>query len=595
MTDNGQREIERTYNSSIYSHKKDKDPYRTGLARFDSSVHDICVYIHRLQMFFGENQITSEPDKVTILFERIGEADKERLRYGFTSEDFQNWDVTTSKIIQKYPPRDPQRYSKDLKRNTQDVMNLPAHDYFGYFKNMYATYQMYTRATGTALDQRELNESEFVKQFLQNCRSREHLFLLQKVNDKLISDVNTLEVVIRENVSTFQTYYQVHTQEHRINVATVHNTPTYPQPYMQEGVERLRELHNLNTSGQHRMNALHGVEGHTFTHNTMPRGYIHPEAEKSMFIHNTTSQREERVVENIEKKEERNTKLRELEGKIEKIAQSVQSLTTGISRNEQALEIGMNKISEQFLMFTESFKQQDRDRNFDRNRDRTPENSKDFDTRGRSRERSFFGNRDRDRSPYDHRRSERSPQNYRGRDRSPFGRKDNELAWNRSTSPYQNRSRSRSPGNRTPTTRCSYCTGEPHWKLECPHATRTEKDRIIKAIRRKKMYEMIPQEDVEKWEKEARQQHSCPPFDDSKNQSEKHDLTAPIQGEGPLTCYYCRKKGNHMDLTCPNFCVLCEKEGHGWTQCQTHKDKRIKRFQAQQDAISYWKAKGQTE
>ena len=44
-----------------------------------------------------------------------------------------------------------------------------------------------------------------------------------------------------------------------------------------------------------------------------------------------------------------------------------------------------------------------------------------------------------------------------------------------------------------------------------------------------------------------------------------------------------RKPENNTHALHSNFCVLCEQEGHGWTQCQTHKDKRTKRFRAQQE------------
>ena len=373
MTDRERGANERMYCSSIYSHKKDKDPHGTGLARFDSSIHDICVYIHRLQTFFDENpsQIDSDESKVSILFERIGEADKERLRYGFTEGDFQSWDITTSKIIQKYPPRDSLRYTRDLKTNTQDVMNLPAHDYFGFFKNMYTTYQMYTRATGTALDQKDLNETEFVKQFLQNCRPREHIFLLQKVNDKHISDVATLEDVIRDNVSTFQTYYQVHAQE---KAAMLHHTSAYLPTSAQQDMDRFMQQHS--TSTYHQIN-------------------VHQESRRLPSEHNTTPQRGEEATEKVEMKEtESHTRLQELEEKMEKVTQSVQQIST---RQEQSLS-ATERLSEQLLTITETLRQQDRDRSFERNRNRSYEDNKGFESRGRSRERTFYGSRDRDRS-----------------------------------------------------------------------------------------------------------------------------------------------------------------------------------------------------
>jgi hypothetical protein len=538
MTDRERKKSESMYGNSIYSHKKDKDPHNTGLARFDSREHDICVYIHRLQTFFSETGVVDDSEKASILFERIGENDKDRTQYGFSQNDFTDWTVTIGKIIQKYPPKSPQAYVDRLRTNTQRIMNIPAHDYLGYLKNMYSTYQMYTRATGSCLDKLNVNETEFVKQFIHNCREKEHLWLLQKINEGQIDGVQSLETVINENKSVFQTYQQFEKQSSGATTSFLNNSSSQQ---MNESEQKTKE----NTEFDQKIKSL----------------------------------------------EEAN---KQLATDISRVTRSVQALTSESERANRTTEnlatqmsAHAAQMSAQFLTFTETFQRNDRNSEY---RERPQFERKDGDSRGRDRERNYFGSRDRDRSPF---------RGYGGRDRSPHGQRGSDSPWRRRSPspgaerPYQNRSRSRSPGYRTPSTKCSYCTGDPHWKIECPHASRTEKDRIVKAIKRQKMFEQKSQDEVDQWEKEFRQKHSCPPFPDDKNQTEKHDMTQPVGGEGPLTCYFCRKRGDHMDLTCPNFCVLCEEKGHGWTQCEKHKDKRIARFKDQQEAIKHWKGRGQ--
>ena len=96
------------------------------------------------------------------------------------------------------------------------------------------------------------------------------------------------------------------------------------------------------------------------------------------------------------------------------------------------------------------------------------------------------------------------------------------------------------------------------------------------------------QKDVEEWEQTIRNTSDCPKFPNDQNRVDKYRGTA-VQGSGPLICYLCNKRGHHMDLTCTQFCVLCEQEGHGWMQCNVKTEASKARFQAQADAVNYWK------
>jgi hypothetical protein len=207
-----------------YSHQKDRDPYGTNLARFDSAKHDICNYIHKLQSFFSTATVHyDDQEKCQILFERIGEKDKEKTTYGFEQSDFFDWSGVTAKIVRRYPPTNPMRYEEDLKRNTQEVMNLPVSDYFGAFKNMYSRKQLFEQANSTPLAQTGIDERNFVRDFVKNCRQHENLFLLRKINERAIYDISSLYRVIQENEGEFLTYQQVAQRESQPKEKTFFN------------------------------------------------------------------------------------------------------------------------------------------------------------------------------------------------------------------------------------------------------------------------------------------------------------------------------------------------------------------------------------
>lgn len=520
-----------------YSHTKDRDPYGTNLARFDSAKHDICNYIHKLQNFFSEAVVPfDDQEKCQILFERIGERDKEKTTYGFERQDFYDWGTVTSKIVRRYPPTNPMRYEEDLRRNTQQAMNLSVADYFGAFKNMYARKQLYDQAHSTPLESEGVDEKKFVLKFVNNCRQHEHLFLLRKINEKVITDIDSLYRVIQEHSGEFLTYHQV---------AQIKRPETILSN-MTSSTDTLRKKAEANTMRQ--------------------------------------------KVEELEKK------VQNTETTVSNIARSLQDLSTESKKSREHL-------TEHLLNFTEEFRKRDSERH------QKDSNSQGYNQRGAQGE---IHQADSNSQGYDQRgirgrqQYEQPPHRYsrgyefrRGRsfDRSPSRGRDRDSWRDRSRSPSypksgkedrDYRSRSRSPGYRTPTTKCSYCTGDPHWKLQCPHASRTEKDRIIKSIRRRKMLQNEEQKDVEEWEQTIRHTSDCPKFPNDQNRVDKHRGTA-VQGSGPLICYLCNKRGHHMDLTCTQFCVLCEQEGHGWMQCNVKAEASKARFQAQADAVNYWK------
>ena len=130
-------------------------------------------------------------------------------------------------------------------------------------------------------------------------------------------------------------------------------------------------------------------------------------------------------------------------------------------------------------------------------------------------------------------------------------------------------SRSRTPSPNPLVNICHACTGE-HWLINCPDASRLERENeLFKLMAKKK-------------EQYAQRGMSWTPTDETKLRQEfkidnlqnnptiKHDQNKPAQGQGRY-CKWEHIKG-HATLLCPNFCPLCEKNGHGWHVCTAHKD-----------------------
>ena len=160
-----------------------------------------------------------------------------------------------------------------------------------------------------------------------------------------------------------------------------------------------------------------------------------------------------------------------------------------------------------------------------------------FQHRGRSRDTRTLYQQDRDRS------------------RSPYGPRGHQQTRARSNS------RPRDP-------ECYKCKTTGHWTIDCPWNKTMDTEReIFRKVKNAEKSGRLTQSAAE-YEKELRTEHKCPTRPSVPNRTTIHDHTKTPSGTGRY-CAWEHVKGHATDL-CPNFCSICENDGHYWGDCPTH-------------------------
>jgi hypothetical protein len=146
------------------------------------------------------------------------------------------------------------------------------------------------------------------------------------------------------------------------------------------------------------------------------------------------------------------------------------------------------------------------------------------------------------------REPQRYPQDRRDRSPSPFRGQ-----------PRDRRDRSRSEPRQP---ECYKCTNTGHWSIACQFNKHMDTEReIFRKIKGATRYGRA----IPSLESDLRSEHKCPDRPGQPNRTLQHDQESVVTGTGRY-CAWEHTKGHATDL-CPNFCSICEKDGHYWGNC----------------------------
>lgn len=221
-------------------------------------------------------------------------------------------------------------------------------------------------------------------------------------------------------------------------------------------------------------------------------------------------------------------------------------LIKALNNMQQAQATSLKQLSDKTEILFNHLKTRDEGANdcirrqsdmLDRMGDNSQYSNSNFQHRGRSRD---------TRGPY---------QQNRDRSRSPYGPRSYQQPRSRSNS------RPRDP-------ECYKCKTTGHWTIDCPWNKTMDTEReIYRKVKNAEKSGRITQSPAE-YETELRTEHKCPTRPTVPNRTTIHDNNSTPPGTGRY-CAWEHVKGHATDL-CPNFCSICEKDGHYWGDCPTN-------------------------